>query len=248
MSGATPEAPMLEVAGLDASYGAIQALRDVSLTVPAGSVVALLGANGAGKSTLMRAIVGVGPQVSGAVRLRGRDLTGVTPEQRVRAGVALVPEGRHLFGSMSIEDNLLVGRVGAQGRGSRARTAELIEELRELFPVLRDRVERAAGSLSGGQQQQVAIARALMSEPDLLLLDEPSLGLSPQVVDVVFATIARLRERGMTMLLVEQDVGEALALADHCHVLASGRIIRSGTPVEIGDPTTLVGEYFGGEH
>lgn len=244
---AAASAPLLDVDGLDASYGAIRALRGVSLSVRSGEVVALLGANGAGKSSLMRAIAGVGPQVTGGVRLRGRDLAGVTPEQRARSGIALVPEGRHLFGSMTIEDNLLVGRVGARGRGARARTAVLLQELRELFPVLRERAGRLAGSLSGGQQQQVAIARALMSEPELLLLDEPSLGLSPQVVDVVFATISALRERGMTMLLVEQDVAEALAIADRCHVLASGEITRSGTPAEIGDAEQLVSAYFGSE-
>jgi branched-chain amino acid transport system ATP-binding protein len=261
---AAASAPLLEVDRLDAAYGAIRALRGVSLTVARGEVVALLGANGAGKTSLMRAIAGVGPSVTGGLRLHGRDLAGVTPEQRVRSGIALVPEGRHLFGSMTIEDNLLVGRVGAlgrgargargggsgeagTGRGARGRTAELLRELRELFPVLRERSGRLAGSLSGGQQQQVAIARALMSEPELLLLDEPSLGLSPQVVDVVFETIAALRERGMTMLLVEQDVAEALAIADRCHVLASGQITRSGTPEEIGDHEQLVSAYFGSE-
>jgi branched-chain amino acid transport system ATP-binding protein len=259
---AAASAPLLEVDRLEAAYGAIRALRGVSLTVARGEVVALLGANGAGKTSLMRAIAGVGPAVTGGLRLHGRDLAGVTPEQRVRSGVALVPEGRHLFGSMTIEDNLLVGRVGATGRGrgvhsgggeagsgraARGRTAALLAELRELFPVLRERSGRLAGSLSGGQQQQVAIARALMSEPELLLLDEPSLGLSPQVVDVVFATIAALRERGMTMLLVEQDVAEALAIADRCHVLASGQVTRSGTPEEIGDHEQLVSAYFGSE-
>lgn len=247
MDAGSASAPLLEVEGLDASYGAIRALRGLSLTVRAGEVVALLGSNGAGKTSLMRAIAGVGPQVTGTLRFRGGDLAGVAPEQRTRRGIALVPEGRHLFATMTIEDNLLVGRVGARNRRDRRETSARLRELRELFPVLRERGGRLAGSLSGGQQQQVAIARALMSDPELLLLDEPSLGLSPQIVDVVFETIVALRERGMTMLLVEQDVAEALAVADRCHVLASGQIVRSGTPEQIGDPEQLVGAYFGVE-
>lgn len=245
MSAPADPAPLLEVAALDAAYGAIRALEEVSLTVAAGEVVALLGPNGAGKTSLLRAIAGVGPTVSGGLRLHGRELAGVTPEQRVRRGIALVPEGRQLFGSMTVDDNLLVGRVGAAGRRDREQTRARLEELRELFPLLRNAGARLAGSLSGGQQQQVAIARGLMSDPELLLLDEPSLGLSPQLVDVVFATIAALRERGTTMLLVEQDVAEAMALADRCYVLASGRVTASGTPEQIGAPEDLVGAYFG---
>jgi branched-chain amino acid transport system ATP-binding protein len=247
MTAAAEPTPLLAIDRLEASYGAIRALKGVSLTVGAGEVVALLGSNGAGKTSLLRSIAGVGPQVTGTLRLRGRDLRGIAPEERVRAGVALVPEGRHLFGSMTIEDNLLVGRVGSRSRGDRAKTAARVRELRELFPVLRERTGRLAGSLSGGQQQQVAIARGLMSDPDLLLLDEPSLGLAPQVVDVVFETIAELRRRGMTMLLVEQDVTEALRIADRCYVLASGEVAGAGTPEEIGDPQQLVGAYFGAE-
>jgi branched-chain amino acid transport system ATP-binding protein len=247
MDAGSASAPLLEVEDLDATYGAIRALRGLSLTVRAGEVVALLGSNGAGKTSLMRSIAGVGPQVTGTLRFRGSDLAGVAPEQRTRRGIALVPEGRHLFGTMTIEDNLLVGRVGARNRRDRGETSARLRELRELFPVLRERSGRLAGSLSGGQQQQVAIARALMSDPELLLLDEPSLGLSPQVVDVVFETIVALRERGMTMLLVEQDVAEALAVSDRCYVLASGQVTHSGTPEQIGDPEQLVGAYFGVE-
>jgi branched-chain amino acid transport system ATP-binding protein len=236
--------PLLGLEDVHASYGAVRALQGVSLAVGAGEIVALLGPNGAGKSTTMRSIMGVGPQVSGAIRFDGEDVGRLAPELRVRRGVALVPEGRRLFGPLTVTENLLVGGVAAADHGAaRAR----IDELAELFPVLRERADSLAGSLSGGQQQQVAIARGLMSDPKLLLLDEPSLGLSPQLVDKVFEGIAALRERGVTILLVEQDVTEALRVADRAYVLASGRLVAQGAADELGRTADLAGAYFGAE-
>jgi branched-chain amino acid transport system ATP-binding protein len=234
--------PVLETLELEASYGSIRALHGISVTVRAGEIVVILGANGAGKSTALRAIAGVGAKTTGRVLLNGVDISKWAPDRRVRGGIALVPEGRRLFPSLSVADHLRVGGVGCQDRHARAKWAAEVEEL---FPILRDRRSELAGNLSGGQQQQVAIARALMSDPRLLLLDEPSLGLSPGMVERVFDSITALRERGTTMLLVEQNVTDALAIADRAYVLTNGRVTQQGAVSEFGAVDELVGNYFG---
>lgn len=239
-----PVAPVLGVTGLSASYGPVAALRDVSLEVFSGELVALLGSNGAGKSTLLRAVAGVGARVQGDIRHRGVPLSGWSADRRVRGGIALVPEGRRLFQTLTVAENLRLGAVGARGSRSVVKARALVEEL---FPLVVERANEVAGRLSGGQQQQVAIARALMSEPDLLLLDEPSLGLSPNLAERVFDAIAAMRDRGLTILLVEQNVTRALEIADRAYVLSSGQIVQSGRASDIGNEHELAATYFGVE-
>lgn len=219
---------MLEVRGVSAGYGHVKVLFDVSLDVAEGEVVTLIGANGAGKSTLLKTVAGLLPTWSGEVLLDGADITAVGPHRRVEAGIALVPEGRMLFGPLTVEENL---RLGAYRRPKEA--AAEIEADRELvfdlFPVLRERCAQAAGTLSGGEQQMLAIGRGLMSSPRLLLLDEPSLGLAPIVIREIFGVLDRLRERGLTIFLIEQDARIALKHADRGYVMRTGTIALSGT-------------------
>jgi branched-chain amino acid transport system ATP-binding protein len=214
-------APLLAVEGLEVRYGPIVALRGVSLQVRDGEVVALLGANGAGKSTLLNAVAGLVPATAGRIEIDGRPAAGNPPESIVRRGVALAPEGRRVFPRLSVEDNL---RLGAAILADSERRAELRSTVLELFPVLEARLSQHGGTLSGGEQQMLAIARALMSDPKLLLLDEPSLGLAPIIVGQLFDLIAGLRERGVTILLVEQNVRRSLEIADRAYVLANGAI------------------------
>ena len=220
----TEAKPLLAVEGLCAGYGHVPVLRDVSVRVDTGEIVTLVGANGAGKSTLLRAIMSTLRPSAGVVLLAGDDVTRVPPEHMVRRGVALVPEGRMLFGTMTVEDNL---RLGAHVR-ARAAYAESLERVVGLFPVLAERLDQTAATLSGGEQQMLAIARALMSRPTLLMLDEPSLGLAPKVIGEIFATLDGLRAHGLTVLLVEQDVKVALRHADRGYVMRTGRIVMEG--------------------
>jgi branched-chain amino acid transport system ATP-binding protein len=212
---------MLEVQALQSRYGRIPALSGVDLQVGAGELVALVGANGAGKTTLLRAISGVQPASGGSIRFDGRDLAGLHARQRVQAGIVQVPEGRQVFAPMSVEDNLL---LGAFARGSR----ELMGRVLELFPILGTKRRELAGNLSGGQQQMLAIGRALMGEPRLLLLDEPSMGLAPRLVAEIFARIAALKQLGTTILLVDQNARAALGIADRGYVMETGRIVLQG--------------------
>ncbi|OGA10609.1 MAG: ABC transporter ATP-binding protein [Betaproteobacteria bacterium RIFCSPLOWO2_02_FULL_65_20] len=224
---ATPAdgAPLLEVADLCTYYGRIQALHGVSLSVPSGSLVALVGANGAGKTTLLRTISGVNRASSGAIVFDGRDITRTRSDLRVRSGISQVPEGRQMFGPMSVEDNL---RLGAYTRPA-AQAQRSIERMYAMFPVLEARRMQPAGTLSGGQQQMLAIGRALMSQPRLLLLDEPSMGLAPQLVAEIFAAIVALAKEGVTILLVEQNAHAALSIADFGYVLETGKTVMSGS-------------------
>lgn len=241
---AQPEAvvaPLLEVVGLGAQYGRIRALEGVSMRVAEGALVALIGANGAGKTTLLRTLSGVRPAVEGTVRFGGADITRAPSQARVRAGLAQVPEGRQVFGPMSVEDNL---RLGGYLR-SKADVVRGIEHAYELFPVLRDKRREAAGMLSGGQQQMLAIGRALMSAPKLLLLDEPSMGLAPKLVEEVFGTIERLRREGVSILLVEQNAMAALAIADHGYVLETGRIVLEGSEAQLREDSQVREAYLG---
>lgn len=216
---------MLAIDGLDSHYGRIQALSGISLSVGQGELLALVGANGAGKTTLLRTISGVQPASGGTVRFAGEDITRMPAARRVRAGIAQVPEGRQVWGPLSVEDNL---RLGGFTR-SRAEIAEGIERAFALFPILKTRRHQPAGTFSGGQQQMLAMARALMARPRLLLLDEPSMGLAPLVVAEIFRVIADLKREGMTIFLVEQNAAQALSIADRGYVLETGRVVLSDT-------------------
>jgi branched-chain amino acid transport system ATP-binding protein len=235
--------PLLEVAGLTVRYGAIQAVRGIDLAIEAGEVVAVLGANGAGKSTTLKAIVGL-VAWGGEIRFDGASLQGRATEQIVRRGMTMVPEGRRVFPSLTVMENLTLGAAAhADGRAAPRNRAEVFE----LFPILAERRAQRAGTLSGGQQQQLAIARALMSEPRLLLLDEPSLGLAPQIVDSIFELILRLKQRGQTILLVEQNVAAALDIADRAYVLANGAITMSGAAETLRASEQVARAYLGAE-
>ena len=217
---------MLEVCNLVAGYGAIKALSDISLEVREGEIVALLGVNGAGKSTLLKVIAGLLRPSMGDVFYRGDKITGQTPESIVTRGLSLVPEGREIFTGLTIEENL---RLGGYSRRKKGDFDDILERVLTQFPILKERYRQAGGTLSGGEQQQLAIARAMMSRPALLMLDEPSLGLAPVLVDGIFELISRLRDDGTTILLVEQNVVRSLRIVDRVYLLNTGRIERSGS-------------------
>ncbi len=232
---------MLEVKTLASHYGRIPALKGIDLGVRAGELVALVGANGAGKTTLLRAISGLHPPSAGAVLFAGADITRHAPHRRVRLGIVLVPEGRQVFAPLSVEDNLFLGAI-TRPRGERAQT---LERVYGMFPALAERRRHPAGALSGGQQQMLAIGRALMSRPTLLLLDEPSMGLAPFLVEEVFATIERLKRGGTTIFLVDQNARAALAIADRAYVLETGRVALSGTGTELLASPAVQSAYLG---
>jgi branched-chain amino acid transport system ATP-binding protein len=233
---------VLEVEGLAVSYGELPALEDVSLRVGPGEMVALVGSNGAGKTTLMRAIAGLVRPRAGRIRWEGAALDGVAAHGRVDRGVALVPEGRRLFGRMTVEENLGLGAFTA--RAGREREATL-EGVYATFPRLRERRRQLAGSLSGGEQQMVAIGRALMTRPRLLMLDEPSLGLAPRVVEAIFGVFDAINRTGVAVLLVEQNVRAALALAHRAYVLEHGRIVGEGAAASLLDDPQVRQAYLG---
>ena len=233
--------------GLSARYGAVAALRAVSVEVRAGELVALIGANGAGKSTLLRAIAGLVAPTAGRVALDGRDVTGQAPEAMIRAGVALVPERRRVFAPLTVLDNLELGGYALpRGRDFRSRLEAGVEEAYRLFPVLRRRRDQLAGTLSGGEQQMLAIGRALMTRPRLLLCDEPSLGLAPLVVAEIMRLLSTLREAGTTILLVEQNARMALRSADRAYVLEVGSVVLSGAATDLLQDDQLKAAYLGG--
>ncbi len=233
---------MLSVSDLDVSYGAVRAVQSLSLTVSEGEIVTLLGANGAGKSSTLSALMGLVPTAGGRVVFDGRTISGFAPERIVRLGMTLTPEGRHVFPNLTVDENLALGRAT---RRDREGIEEARRELFALFPVLKERHSQLAGTLSGGEQQMLAIARSLMSRPRLLLLDEPSLGLAPQVVDAIFELIPRLREGGLTILLVEQSVDQALEIADRGYVLRNGEIAMAGTAGELTASSGVERAYMG---
>jgi branched-chain amino acid transport system ATP-binding protein len=230
----------LAVEKLSVRYGAVDAVRGLSLEVKPGRIVGLIGPNGAGKSSTLHAIMGSAPVVGGDVRLDGSSIVGRRPEDVARRGIALVPEGRRIFGELSVEENL---RLGLAARNKR-RNGGGLERAYELFPMLREYRSRHAGALSGGQQQQLAIGRALTSDPQILLLDEPSLGLAPKIVDVVFEALATIRDAGLAVLLVEQRAQRTVALADESHVLANGELRLTLGPQDAGDTDRLVAAYL----
>jgi branched-chain amino acid transport system ATP-binding protein len=235
------ETPALEIVGLEVRYAGVRAVRGIDLDVGRGEIVGLVGPNGAGKSSTLHAVMGVVPVASGDVRLNTRSLRGLSPERVARLGVALVPEGRHVYASLTVDENLRLGLAGRRGRGGLADDIAWVEEL---FPVVRDFAHRSAGALSGGQQQQLAIARALVARPDVFLLDEPSLGLAPTVVERLFATLGEIRERGVSILLVEQRAQLTIAFADRTHVLANGRLRLTLGPHDAGDTERLTAAYL----
>ena len=233
---------MLELNDIHARYGAIAALRGVSISVNQGELVALLGVNGAGKSTTLATIAGVLRPWQGSILFDGSSTLGKPPEQIARLGISLVPEGRDIFPSLTVEENL---RLGAYTRSEKSEYRRNLQEVFELFPVLKERLQQLGGTLSGGEQQQLAIARALMSSPRLLMLDEPSLGLAPALVDQIFELIARLHQRGVTILLVEQNVDRTLEIVDRAYVLSTGTIESQGTPQQLRAHADIEGIYMG---
>jgi branched-chain amino acid transport system ATP-binding protein len=232
---------MLEVSALESRYGRIPALKGVDLAVKAGELVALVGANGAGKTTLLRAISGVQPVAAGCVRFDGAEITSLAPERRVRLGIAQVPEGRQVFGPLSVQDNL---RLGAYTRGA-AEAAESLARVYAMFPALAERRHAPAGMLSGGQQQMLAMGRALMARPRLLLLDEPSMGLAPRLVEEIFACIVTLRAADTAIFLVDQNARAALSIADRGYVLETGRLVLAGTGAQLLANESVQAAYLG---
>jgi branched-chain amino acid transport system ATP-binding protein len=234
---------LLEVEGLVARYGRITALEDVSLTVAEGEVVTLIGANGAGKTTTLRTISGLVRPAAGTIRFAGRDITRLAPNEIVRAGIGHSPEGRRIFPRMTVRENL---ELGAYTRRAKHEIAEDLERVLAIFPRLKERYEQKGGTMSGGEQQMLAIARALMSRPRLLLLDEPSLGLSPKLVQTIFEVIRDISARGTTILLIEQNARQALAVAARGYVLEVGRIAHSGPAAELAASEAVRAAYLGG--
>ena len=232
--------PVLELEGLEVRYGTVAAVRDVSLRVEKGEIVGLIGPNGAGKSTTLHAIMGVLPAHRGEIRVQGDSVRGRSPESIAHRGVALVPEGRRIFADFTVEENLRLGLAAHRKRYG----PESLAFAYDLFPMLKEFRRRSAGALSGGQQQQLAIGRALVAEPDLLLLDEPSLGLAPLAVDDVFHALRRIPERGVTILLVEQRALHTVALADRTHVLVAGKLHLTLNPADAKDPDKIVAAYL----
>jgi branched-chain amino acid transport system ATP-binding protein len=234
---------MLKLESVELAYGAIQAVKGVSIEVKTGEVVAIIGANGAGKTTLLKGIAGIEPLAGGRMLLNGSDCSRVPAHQRVSLGLALSPEGRGVFPDQTVRENLLLGAYAK--RANPARTAELIEREFRRFPRLGERRDQLAGTLSGGEQQMLAMSRALMSEPHLLLLDEPSLGLAPLIIVEIFRSIRELRQAGLTILLVEQMARQALAVADRAYVLETGTIIGHGTGKELLNDPKVRAAYLG---
>ena len=240
MSG---KSPMLSISGLNVSYGGIKALRDVSLDVHEGEIVALIGANGAGKTTLLRAISGMIPSESGSIRLHGKDLRGTAAHKIVEAGVAHVPEGRGVFANLTVHENLV---LATWCRKDKRAVAESLNNVYTLFPRLKERSRQSAGTLSGGEQQMLAVGRALMTDAPLLLLDEPSMGLSPVLVTQIFSILRKINEAGSTILLVEQNARQALALAERAYVLETGRITLNDDASILLTAPRIRAAYLGG--
>jgi branched-chain amino acid transport system ATP-binding protein len=234
--------PLLEVSGVDVLYGNVRAIEGVSLSVEAGKVVTLIGANGAGKSTTLNAICGVLPVSRGTIRFKGEQISGLLPHNIVRLGISQVPEGRRIFGRLTVSENITLGSFVRHDRREIARDRERVLEL---FPRLRERLGQTAGTLSGGEQQMLAMARALVAKPALILLDEPSMGLAPMLVDQVFEIIKEINRQGVTILLVEQNAYAALEIADQAYVLASGEISLSGSGAELLQHEEVISAYLG---
>jgi branched-chain amino acid transport system ATP-binding protein len=234
--------PVLSTSDLHVYYGKVHAVQGVSIEIRAGEVVALLGANGAGKSSIIRSLVGLTPAVGGGIWLRDQRIDALSSDARARLGMAYVPEGRRVFGDLSVRDNLLMGAYVVRDR---AQIEQSIEEVFALFPRLRERHRQLAATLSGGEQQMLAIGRALVREPQVLLLDEPSLGLAPVMIKVIYETLMRIRERGMTLLLAEQSAHIALKIADRAYVLETGHVNYAGDAAALRSDPALRESYLG---
>lgn len=234
---------MLELSGVRASYGAIEALKGVNLEVRQGTIVTLIGSNGAGKTTTLMAVCGLRPLTAGRIVYQGEDLAGLSPDAIVARGIVQVPEGRRIFIRMSVRENLLMGAFLRRDSG----ILSDLDRVLDLFPLLRERLKQNAGTLSGGEQQMLAIARALMARPRLLLLDEPSLGLAPTLVKAIFDTLAAIHREGVTLLLVEQNVHRALQIADYGYVLATGCVALHDTPGRLLQNEQVKRAYLGDE-
>lgn len=237
---------LLEVRDLSVNYGHIQAIRDMSFDVPEGSIVSLIGANGAGKSTTLKTISGLRKIRAGSVVYDGQDLAKVSPDRRVQMGISQVPEGRGIFPGMTVRENLEMGAYVRQNR-STAALAPDFERVLTLFPRLGERIKQPAGTLSGGEQQMLAIGRALMARPRVLLLDEPSMGLAPKLIQQIFSIIEEINAQGTTVLLVEQNAAQALKRAHHAYLLETGEIVRSGTGRELANDPAVRAAYLGGD-
>lgn len=235
---------MLTIQNLETYYGNIRALKGISLEVPEGKIVSLIGANGAGKTTMMKTVAGVLTPRSGSITLNGKQVQGMKPHQLVKEGLALVPEGRQVLAPMTVLENL---ELGAYQRNDRQGIQQDIEKMFAWFPILKERVDQLAGTMSGGQQQMLAIARALMSRPKLLLLDEPSMGLAPIIVSDIFKVIQQINQEGTTVLIVEQNVRQVLKIADYGYVLESGQIVMSGEAQDLLHDDRVKEAYLGGK-
>lgn len=233
---------MLKVENLEVAYGGIQALRGISFEVPAGKIVTLIGANGAGKSTTLRSAAGLVKVKAGRIAFDGADITSQPTNKRIAAGIATVPEGRRIFAGMSVLENL---KIGAYLRDDSAGIKQDLEWVYELFPILKERNWQAAGTLSGGEQQMLAVGRALMSRPKMIMMDEPSLGLAPKIVQGIFSIIKKINEQGVTILLVEQNANMALRTADYAYVLETGRITMHGSGAELAANEEIREAYLG---
>lgn len=235
---------LLVLEDVNASYGSVVALWGVSIRVGEGEMVGLIGANGAGKTTVLSTIAGVLRPARGTITFGGESIVGESPENIVRKGIALVPEGRRIFPGLTVEENL---RLGAATRSDRLGIQQGIDEMYQRFPILGERLHSSAGTLSGGEQQQLAIARALMCRPKLLMLDEPSLGLAPKLVGDVFDLVAELRDTGVTILLVEQNVAKTLQIVDRAYLMRTGRIVAEGPAYELREAVDIKSAYLGAE-
>jgi branched-chain amino acid transport system ATP-binding protein len=237
---------MLEMEKVNTYYGRIQALRDISLEVTESEIVAVIGPNGAGKTTLMNTISGIVPAQSGQITFDGQPVTSLSPERIVRLGISQVPERRQVFATMSVMDNLILGAYHRYRRDGKEQVDKDLEFVFEIFPRLKDRVKQAAGTLSGGEQQMLALGRGWMAKPKLLLMDEPSLGLAPLLVKEIFRVSAELREHGTTILVVEQNARAALELADRAYVMEAGQVVLEGTAAELAADERVQTAYLGG--
>jgi branched-chain amino acid transport system ATP-binding protein len=239
---------MLRILNLEAGYGSLHVLKGISLHVQPGEAVAIIGANGAGKTTLLKAITGILKPRNGAVVFNKQEIHRQSPEKIVELGCSLVPEGRHVFSTMTVKENLLLGAYHRRRKSSAADIAASMEDVYELFGILRERENQLAGTLSGGQQQMLAIGRALMAKPKLLMMDEPSLGVAPLAVRDIYKTIERLKQNGLTILLVEQNARMALAVADRGYVFETGQIVLEGTARELCDNPQVQRAYLGKDY
>ena len=239
---------MLRILNLEAGYGPLRVLKGISLHVSPGEIVALIGANGAGKTTLLKTVAGILKCRSGAVEFDKRPIHAMPPEKVVALGCSLVPEGRHIFSTLTVRENLILGAFSRRRRENGASVAAAMEEVHSLFPILKERQAQLAGTLSGGQQQMLAIGRALMSRPRLLMMDEPSLGVAPLIARDIFQTVVRLKQTGLTVLLVEQNARAALAVADRGYVIETGQIVLEGTARELCDNPDVQRAYLGKEY